>query len=240
MDILRRRRRVLECFKRRLLKDGVKERVAKIILFGSVAKGEDTGESDIDLLILATDELEKVSEASAGAALWTGIETGVSVEPLIYCQDQLRFPHSLFISKALITGKEIYSMAEKKLRKEEARSYLNLAEIYLEGAKRSSEAGDLRIAMDAGYNAAELCVKGLLLLKADDLPKTHSGVVTKFGELYVKRRALPASMGRELHQALERRNKARYDYHAEIGERDVKKTLGLVAELVTALKAGVE
>jgi uncharacterized protein (UPF0332 family)/predicted nucleotidyltransferase len=240
MDILRQRRRALERFKGLLLNDGVKDRVAKIILFGSVAKGEDTGESDIDILILATDELEKVSEASADAALRTGIETGVSVEPLIYCQDQLRFPHSFFISKALIAGKEIYSMAEKKLRREEARSYLNLAEIYLEGAKRSYEAGDLRIAMDAGYNAAELCVKGLLLLKADDLPKTHGGVVTKFGELYVKRRILPASTGRELHLALERRNKARYDYHAEIGERDVKKTLGLVAELVTALKAGVE
>jgi len=240
MSILRQRIEALESFKDRLLKDGVKERVAKIILFGSVAKGVATRESDVDLLILATDDLEKVSEASAEAALWTGIETGVSVEPLIYCQDQLRFPHSLFISKAITSGKEIYSMSEKELRREEARGYLHLAEIYLEGAKRSFQAGDLRIASDAGYNAAELCVKGLLLLKLDDLPKTHSGVVTRFGEVYVKPQLVPASTERELRQALERRNKARYDYHADITERDVEKTLSLVSELVSRLTAEVE
>lgn len=240
MSVLRQKLEALESFTTLLLKDGVKERVAKIILFGSVAKGEATEESDVDLLVLATDELEKVSEACAEAALWTGIETGVSVEPLVYCQDQLRFPHSFFIYKAITSGKEIYSMPEKELRREEARGYSNLAEIYLEGAKRSFEAGDLRIAIDAGYNAAELCVKGLLLLKMDNLPKTHSGVVTKFGEVYVKPQLVPASVGRELRQALERRNKARYDYHADITERDVEKTLSLVSELISRLKAEVE
>lgn len=142
--------------------------------------------------------------------------------------------------KAIASGKEIYSMPEKELRREEARGYLNLAEVYLKGAKRSLQGEDLRIAIDAGYNAAELCVKGLLLLKMDDLPKTHSGAVTKFGEVYVKPQLASASVGRELRQALERRNKARDDYHAEITERVVKKTLGLASELIGKLKLEVE
>lgn len=240
MSVRKQKLQVVESFTNFLLKDGVKERVAKIILFGSVARGKATEGSDVDLLVLATDELEKVSKACAEAALWTGIETGVSIEPLVYCHDQLRFPHSFFIYKAIVSGREIYSMPEKGLRREEARSYLNLAEVYLEGAKRSLRGEDFRIAIDAGYNAAELCVKGLLLLKIGNLPKTHSGAVAKFGEVYVKLQLVSVSVGRELHQALERRNKARYDYHAEITERDVRKTLRLASELISKLKVEVK
>ncbi|MBI3988438.1 MAG: hypothetical protein HY347_02345 [candidate division NC10 bacterium] len=83
-------------------------------------------------------------------------------------------------------------------------------------------------------------MKGLLLSKLDDLPKTQSGVVTKFGEVSVKPQLVPASTGREVRQALEQRNKARYDYHADITERDVEKTMSLVSELVSRLTAEVE
>jgi hypothetical protein len=52
------------------------------------------------------------------------METQISVEPLVYCLDQLRHPHFLFIADAITGGKEIYSMAEPELSRAEARGFL--------------------------------------------------------------------------------------------------------------------
>lgn len=226
----------VEHFSRLLLKDGVKDRIAKLIVFGSVARGQAAPESDVDLLVLATDDLEAVSLACADASLRTGIEMQISVEPLVYCLDQLRHPHSLFIADAIANGKEIYSMPEPELSRAEARGFLTLAQVYREAAERAVAAGDFRIAVDLAYNAAELCVKGMLLLGGEAIPRTHAGIVTRFGELYVRRGAIPETVGRDLHLGLERRNKARYDWHAEIGERDAANSVTLSRELAERLQ----
>ncbi len=116
----------VEHFSRLLLKDGVKDRIAKLIVFGSVARGQAAPESDVDLLVLATDDIEAVSLACADASLRTGMEMQISVEPLVYCLDQLRHPRSLFIADAIASGKEIYTMPEPELSRAEARGFLNL------------------------------------------------------------------------------------------------------------------
>ena len=225
----------VEHFSRILLRDEVKERIAKLIVFGSVARGEATPESDVDLLVLATDDLEAVSLACADASLRTGMETQISVEPLVYCLDQLRYPHSLFIADAISSGKEIYSMAEPELSRAEAMGFLTLAQVYREAAERAVAGSDFRIAADLAYNAAELCVKGMLILGGEAIPRTHAGIVTRFGELYVRRGAIPEAVGRDLHLSLERRNKARYDWHAEIGKREAAKSVTLARELAERL-----
>jgi uncharacterized protein (UPF0332 family)/predicted nucleotidyltransferase len=227
----------VEHFSRILLKDGVKERIAKLIVFGSVASGKATPESDVDLLVLATDDLEAVSQACAEASLQTAIETQVSVEPLVYCLDQLEHPHSLFLAEAITSGKEIYSMAEPELSRAEARGFLNLAQVYREAAERAVAADDFRIAADVAYNAAELCVKALLLLSGETIPRTHGGILTRFADLYVRQGRIPETLGRDLHLGLERRNKARYDWHAEIGERDAVRSVAVARDLADHLQA---
>jgi len=47
-----------------------------------------------------------------------------------------------------------------------------------------------RVAVDVGYNAVELCIKALILLRAGEIPRTHGGIVKKFGEIYVNYSAL--------------------------------------------------
>ena len=221
----------VEHFRQLLLRNGVRDRIAKLILFGSAARGEATPESDVDLLVLATDDLDEVSQACAEASLRTAVEMHISVEPLVYCLDQLRLPHSLFVANAIANGKEIYSMAEPELFRAEARGFLNLAQIYREGAERALATGDPRIAVDLAYNAAELCVKGLLVLRGESIPRTHGGVVARFGELYVRPGLVPEGVGRDLHLGLERRNKARYDWHAEVSERDAARSIAVAREL---------
>jgi hypothetical protein len=59
---------------------------------------------------------------------------------------------------------------ETKLRQSESRGYLELAEEYFDGARGTVEIGHYRLAVDAAYNAAELCDKGFLILTFHDMP----------------------------------------------------------------------
>lgn len=50
--------------------------MGKIILFGSLTRGEAKTESDVDVLILALDNLRDVENAAADAAFEIGLEIG--------------------------------------------------------------------------------------------------------------------------------------------------------------------
>jgi uncharacterized protein (UPF0332 family)/predicted nucleotidyltransferase len=239
--ILERKYRAIDDFSRRLLTSDVRDAIAKIILFGSVRKKEGVrADSDVDLLVLAAHSLDEVTEACLDISLETNIDLGESVEPLVYCLDSLRFPASYFVYYNLRTGEEIYSMDEEKLRWEESQGYLELAREYQRSAQNSLNVGDYRLAVDGAYNAAELCAKGLLILKMEDLPTSHGGIVGKLGELYVRTGILSKEMGRQLNKGLWLRAQARYDYHARIGESEARTMLDLATELIAALSKELE
>lgn len=204
--------------------------VAKVVLFGSVAKGTATKESDVDLIVIGTCELTKLSELCAEAQLETYARYGESVEPLVYSVEELRAA-GYFLYRAIRYGKEVYSMREAELKRSEAENYLSLSEEYLEGARLALKAASLRLAVDAVYNAAELSVKGLLLFELAELPGSDGGLVGEFGRLYVKSRRVPADLGRRLHRGLGMRNRARYDFNAEIGRDHAKELMALAKEL---------
>lgn len=67
---------------------------------------------------------------------------------------------------------------DQKLKKMEIKDYLTLAEIYFKIAEhRGKDKEYLRGVVDAAYNSAELCAKGLLSLKLERIPSTHGGIV---------------------------------------------------------------
>lgn len=160
---------------------------------------------------------------------------GESVEPLVYCVDERRYPSSYFLYSVTCNGEEIYSMEEDRIRKEESRGYRDLAAEYLEGSYNCLKNKDFRLAADAAYNAAELCAKGLLLLKLDDLPSSHGGVVIKFSELFIKQGDVYRDIGRALNKTLALGNKSRYDRHARIGKEDAKEAQNLAEKMATLL-----
>jgi uncharacterized protein (UPF0332 family)/predicted nucleotidyltransferase len=222
-----RKEEALRRFVHKLLESKVGGSIGRILLFGSAAKGEAREGSDIDLLVVATDSVEEVSRACAEAAFEVAVETGESVEPLVRCVDRVRHPQSYFLYRTLHSGQEVYRMEAEELRRREARNYLNLSLEYLEGAIRNRDAGHFRIAVDAAYNACELVVKALLLLKLPDLPGSHGGIVQRFGELYVVTGDIPRDVGRRIAQALEKRNDARYDPHAALGLEEAAEVIAL-------------
>ncbi|HIC90524.1 MAG TPA: HEPN domain-containing protein [Syntrophaceae bacterium] len=102
--------------------------------------------------------------------------TGESVESLIRCVDEARYPQSYFLYYNLKREREVYSMDVEGLKRKEAQNYLKLASEYLDGSRANCQKGYFRIAVDAAYNACELIVKGLLRLP--DIPSSRGGLST--------------------------------------------------------------
>jgi uncharacterized protein (UPF0332 family)/predicted nucleotidyltransferase len=235
--ILELKRNAAKDFTHLLLSSAIGEQVIKVILFGTVARGEAKEDSDVDLLVIASGSLEKVRDASAEASFQTWLKFHQGIEPLIYCIDSLRFSNSIFLKQVLQKGQEVFSVKEDKRLKEEAKDYLFLAEKYLSSARRNLSAGDDRVAIDVAYNSAELCAKGLIFLKGAEIPGSHGGTVNRFGELYVQSGEAPRELGRHLNRNLELRNRARYDLHAEITTEGAKGVIEMAEEMIRLLSS---
>lgn len=84
---------------------------------------------------------------------------------------------------------------------------------------------------------ADLLSKSLLLLVTDEIPSTHGGIIGEFSKLYVKTEKVSRQLGRRLSRALELRNKARYEFNADISREKVKELIDL-ARVMKDLLAG--
>jgi len=236
-EIQAKKRRALDLFVEGLIRSEAKNSIAMIILFGSLLKGEVREESDIDTLVVATDSLNQVRDSCADAALETWVSFKENIESLIYCIDEVRYPSSYFLYNIVTKGMEVYRMDEYSRRVKEARGYVSLSNTYCNSAERNFSAEDYRVAIDTAYNSCELSAKGAILLKADDIPGSHGGVVNRFGELYIKTGEVDKATGRSLNRGLELRNKARYDPHAEITERHARDMIQLAKKMIEIVES---
>lgn len=234
------KQRALDFFLKELLKTEAGNSISRILLFGSLLKGKAKEGSDIDLLVITTGSPKEVSNACADIFFETAMATGESVEALVRCVDQARYPRSYFLSSTLKKGREIYRMEKKNSRRKEAQNYLELSSDYLDGSRANQQTGRYRIAVDTAYNACELAIKGLLLLKMPDIPGSHGGIVNKFGELFVKTGQAPKEVGRALGVALEQRNDARYEPHAQISKEQAEEMIRLGEQLQKILEKKLE
>ncbi len=230
----------LDRFTHQLLSSGAKDQIARMILFGSVVRGDARQDSDVDLLVFAFGDLRKVSEICAEASLDVVMESGEYIQALVYSIDDFSPPRSYFLLSVMRYGKEIYSMNEEELKNRELEGYLGLAQEYFEEAESALAAERYRVSVDTAYNAAESCARGLLRLKLTELPRSHRGLVTKFGELYIKTEILPKRLGRTLNIMLELRGRARYDANAQTGETEALDAIKLAKTLMKALEERLE
>jgi len=233
---MNRENQAIEYFKEKLLNSEVSDYIAKIIVFGSAAKGNFKRESDIDILILGTKNLKEIEEVSLNTEVEVTLKFHKSIEPIIRCVDWLRFPQSLLAWKIEKYGKEVYKMDEKEISRKEAESYFDLADEYIKHAEYDLEGKIYRGAIEAAYNAFELCAKALLLKEIKNLPKTHSGVIIKFTDIYVKRGKVSTDMVKEIRRLLKRRNDARYEPHIEITREEAEKSVKFVKDLINTLR----
>lgn len=237
MDLVARYLKDVERLKEALLASPVGERVAKIYLFGGVARGAVTEQSDIDVLIVLRNGRE-AAEQVADVLLSLQMEGCGPLEPLTCSVEDLIAPKDYFLYAVTRRGKEIYSMPEEEIRREGAWRLRDLAVQYLEAAEDTLGRGHLRLALDGAYNAAELAVKGLLLLiGVEELPGSHGGLLQLFGERWVKPGLVEREVGRELNRALEWRNWARYRYEARLSDEEARAVINLARNLIDRLSA---
>lgn len=220
----------LSAFKERLLASPGRDRIARIVAFGSVVKGTIREYSDLDVLIVTTDGRE-LSDLIADITLEVQMRHKVGIEPIFASIDEFFPLRSYFLFNILRYGWEIYHMPPEALKKEERRNLIHLADEYLSGARDAAEREHWRVGLDAAYNAAELMVKSLILKFDDDLPSSHGGLIGRFSELYVQQGKCEKLLGRKLNQALERRSQARYSSRALVGREDAVAMIELASVL---------
>ena len=174
---------------------------SRIILFGSVARGDTDEQSDLDLLVVLPDEPESLREverridrAVAGIGMSKDILV-VSEERLAELGDR----PSLVYREALREGKVVYEASavspRRKGSKKRQPSDAGLPQWWLEHARKDLAVARLAYESDLDFaesvcfhaqQAAEKAVKAVLLERNVDFPYTHDleklvGEVTKRG-----------------------------------------------------------
>jgi len=222
-----------------LLNSNVKDCIAKVVLFGSHAKGQASADSDIDVLVFTTENNE-TGRLIMDKVYDFILDYNVPLEVLVADIDSFYLHRDYFTYNVLRYGQEIYSMDKNEIKTAMLGKLRDLAEEYQESAQEVLDNGRIRLAVDAAYNAAELAAKGLILYKQDDLPGSHGGIVAGFSQLYVKTEELDKSIGRELNRNLQLRNLARYKPDSILESQDAEGVLKLARELITLLSEKID
>ena len=107
---------IVDSFKEYIVSTNLKEKIAKIFLFGSHVKGYAAPESDIDILIFTTDG--KNTEKQIMDRVYDFmIDKGIPLEVVISNIYELLVVPDYFIYNVTHNGLEVYSMEKEKLKK---------------------------------------------------------------------------------------------------------------------------
>lgn len=235
MKLIDNKKVALNYFIDRLLKK-LEDKIAKIYLFGGLAKGKATKQSDIDIFIIVFNDLKKVEKECDRISFNTLLKYDEVIQPIVGCIDELRNNNSYFYNQVIREKKEVYSMAEERIRKKEALEFLELAKQYYNESYANLKLGNYRLLVDGAYNTIELCMKALLRLKGQNIPKRHSNIIQLFSKFYIKTDEIERKIGHRITTALRLRNNARYERHSAITKQDAQTILELAENLLKILE----
>lgn len=104
----------------------------------------------------------------------------------------------------------------------EVKSLLKRAKRYLKSAELLLKDGDYESSVSRTYYAMFYSAQAMLLTKNLSF-SSHKGVISAFGEYFVKTGIFPKEMGRELNRAFEKRQLGDYEYTSVISHEEAKK-----------------
>ncbi len=103
-------------------------------------------------------------------------------------------------------------------------SLIERAEKYLKSSKMLLNESDYESSVSRAYYAMYYSAEAVLLTK-DLTFSSHRGVISAFGEYFVKTDVFPREMGREFNRAFEKRQLGDYEYTFVISEDEAKEIL---------------
>jgi uncharacterized protein (UPF0332 family)/predicted nucleotidyltransferase len=227
--------KAVNIFTRRIRKQ-MGNRILGVFVYGSVAKGTASKDSDIDVLVVykgcsegkILDTASRISFDIVCSHRQLIEVTAMSIEE--YRESLGRSP---FLWEVLEHGKTIYSVVGDTNWRLEFDEYCELANEYLGYAKDGLKANKIRLAIDMGYNACELLVKALIISKGETLASSHGGIVNQFARLFILDGEVAKATGRELNICLDLRAKARYRPRVVLSIKDAQRVVRLAERLLT-------
>ena len=106
----------------------------------------------------------------------------------------------------------------------EIKSLIERAEKYLRSAEMLIKEGDYESSVSRTYYAMFYCAQAVLLTKNISF-SSHKGVISAFGEHFIKTGIFPKDMGRELNRAFEKRQIGDYEYTFVISKNEAEEML---------------
>ena len=106
----------------------------------------------------------------------------------------------------------------------EAASLIERAKKYLKSSRMLLVDGDYESSVSRAYYAMFYSAEAVLLIENLSF-SSHRGVISAFGEHFVKTDIFPRAMGRELNRAFEKRQLGDYEYTFVISEDEAREIL---------------
>ncbi len=113
----------------------------------------------------------------------------------------------------------------------EIKSLIKRAEKYLRSAELLLKEGDYESSVSRTYYAMFYSAQAVLLTKNLSF-SSHKGVISAFGEHFIKTGVFPKEMGRELNRAFEKRQISDYEYTFIISKTEAEEVLKSGKEFV--------
>ena len=237
-------------------RDAFGERLHRLILYGSYARGEATPRSDIDVLVVLDGETNRSDTEQAHEVMHDlREEYGAHVSPLVTSRERFDTYNQPLYRNVREEGKLLVPRdapeASLALRhhayppdigprgmKQATEDALNRAQNNLDAAHRDFEAGDYNRAISGSYYAMLYAARAALN-EAGEAPKSHVGVQHQLCETYVENGPFDAHYHSLLSQAEDDRLDADYElspsFSAEKAEQWIARAEDFVDTIETIL-----
>ena len=236
-------------------RDAFGERLHRLILYGSHARGDATEDSDIDLLVVLNGEVDAEDKARAHAVEDDLFGPGLSpLSLLVVSADEFAARNLPLYRNVRAEGELLFPKndptAIRHLRdhsypsrdtlsgmRPESEAYFERARTRLDTARAILEqGGDITLVVSAAYYAMFLAATAALN-EADLAAKSHEGTITLFSKHYVKKGPLDGYYGSLLSKAQGKRIDADYARNPSISQEDAEQWLHRAEDFVDTVEA---
>ena len=117
----------------------------------------------------------------------------------------------------------------------EAKALIKKAQRYLKSAEILLQDKDFESSVSRTYYAMFYCAEAVLLTKNLSF-SSHKGVISAFGEHFIKTGIFPKELGRELNRAFEKRQIGDYEYTSLISNEEAKEILNSGRQFINTIE----